>query len=176
MTVTSELHKLFFLLKIMEAVFWEITRPNTAHRASGDGETSRVCGLKPQVVVDAVSVTQGISHVAWLYRMILHDARVFRNILSLSNDNSRGKIYEIRAEAGADFCRPSRLGRPLDGGGWQQHRKKIPVNVRRVLEADTLEFYMSSKTRPSSVAEEKIVFYQGPLGPVGAGGNISLYC
>lgn len=62
----------------MEAVFWRVRRPDTAHLVSGGAEPSCLCRLKRQVGVDAtVSATEGILCAALVERMIddceLHD-------------------------------------------------------------------------------------------------------
>ena len=59
----------------MISVFLEIRRPGTAHLASDETGTWRICGRKPQVGVDAAAVAiQGASRAMWLETMILHVA------------------------------------------------------------------------------------------------------
>lgn len=66
---------MFFTLGRVEAAFWEIRRPHTPHLAPHGAETSRMCGLTPQVGADAVvPATQGILCAEWLEGMVMHDA------------------------------------------------------------------------------------------------------
>lgn len=60
----------------MEAVFGEIEIPNTAHLASDDAGSRRMCGLEPQVGVGAVvSATRRVLYAAWLEREMMISAR-----------------------------------------------------------------------------------------------------
>lgn len=44
----------------------------------------------------AVSATEGVLCVVWLERVVIHNVAVVTKIISLSNDNPRGKIYGIK--------------------------------------------------------------------------------
>lgn len=77
----------------------------TAHLVEDDAGSSRMCGLKPQVGVDAaVSSPEGILCAAYLDWMILHDAAVMPRERSPSNEKFSGERYEIRAEAETDLA------------------------------------------------------------------------
>lgn len=58
---------LIFPLNNMEASLWQIRRSNTAHQASDDAESSRVCLVKPRLGISAtISATQGsVRSAAW---------------------------------------------------------------------------------------------------------------